>query len=107
VPDEHPLTTDSERIAQLREFSVTCSDLAKGFDERQDEFSARPFSILAKRANELLTDGWEQSDLKALGSDFPQDQVGPVAIDPELQPLLDLYHRSRELALQLRALATW
>ena len=107
--------TDQDRREQLRQFADLCQRIGNAFAEQGDSWIASHFPPLSQRALDLLANGWQQSDLNALGGDYPQHPA------PWLHPKMSDYNAKREswqdsvaewndlarrLALDLRTIGT-
>jgi hypothetical protein len=97
------------RVSQLTEFAAVCADLAARFGDG-DRRMAQAFEILARHAQSLLRDGFEQEALTTLTRDLPlaPDWLNPKALDARLRQepwqraIAAPWVRLRELALDLR-----
>ena len=115
VPAQREFTED-DRLAQLREFGECCLELAEIFARHPREaWRAGSYEALANEALRLFTTRTTtRDDLHALSRALPEapDWLNPKAVDSGLPTeqwqarVAPLHGRARELALQLRAVAT-
>ncbi len=100
-------------MGQLTDLQSLCSRLAELFSAHRDARASELMAAKAAHAAQLLVSGFNQSDLNALGGQFPEaaSWLTPKALDydarePWQKEVAELHRHAKAVALDLRSRAT-
>ena len=112
--DVEHVWTQTDRVSQLGDMESLCRRMAELFAAHRDPRAAELMAAKAAHAARLLADGFTRADLVELAGGFPEPAswLNPKASDyggprsPWQDEVAELHRRAREVATDLRSVAT-
>ena len=108
--------SEGDRQFQLKEFRDLCMKLSILLASNGEARGAAEVTVLVEGSTRLLSQGFDQRSLSALGMSYPRSPVywlDPKALDYNSRhadwqdEALTLHQKAKDLSVDLRALATY